>query len=205
MDNLLTPNTSDSDHLWSFACEVYSNSSVAEACLALQDRYDVDVPLLLFCCWAGRDYGELPKELLQQALSFTKAWSSNTTKPLRAIRRDMKTSYSPQWPVSDTDWSDLREQVKRAELASEKLMLDGLSRLILDSSYAAGAEHSGIVAAVLNIKYCFQFSSASNSTQGNGMPYDNDEDANEGGAKVYLIDILSIAFNLERSEIAPLL
>ena len=145
------------DNLWVFACEVYSRPTVDDACLTLQDHYGVDIPLLLCCCWAGYHYGELSPELLQQASSFSKGWSANTTKPLRTIRRDMKTSYSQQWPVPDTDWASLRAQVKNLELASEKLMLEGLSRLISEHAkkHDEPSRQSAILTAIANIKNTF--------------------------------------------------
>jgi len=185
MDNL--SNSEPSDQLWAFACEVYSNSSVSEACLILQDHHNVDVPLLLFCCWVGRHYGVLPEAQLEQALSFTRGCSSNATKPLRTIRRDMKTSYSPQWPVPENDWSDLREQVKQAELASEKMMLTGLSRCVVQVS---PDEHNGLSDAVANIKRYFKLTGSDTSS---------DEDA-----QTYLVDILSTAFSVPKSDVAPL-
>lgn len=149
------------DNLWVFACEVYGRPEVGDACLTLQDRYGVDIPLLLFYCWAGYHYGELSPELQQQASSFSKGWSSNTTKPLRTIRRDMKTSYSQQWPVADTDWSSLRVQVKNLELLSEKLMLEGLSRLIKEkvNKLKEPSEQAIISAAIANIKNGFNVNS----------------------------------------------
>jgi len=122
--------------------------------LQLQDQYGIDIPLLLFCCWSGGRYGELSSALLEQAVSFSKGWSANSTRPLRAIRRDMKTSFSAQWPVSELDWSALREQVKALELKSEELMLNGLDTLLSDMPVKSG----GVAASIKNIKHCFQLS-----------------------------------------------
>ena len=39
--------------LWDFAVRLYAEPGVGEACLALQDRFGVDVPLLLWAAWLG--------------------------------------------------------------------------------------------------------------------------------------------------------
>ncbi|MFT6386975.1 MAG: hypothetical protein ACJAUP_000344 [Cellvibrionaceae bacterium] len=143
------------NNLWFFACEVYSRPRVADACLTLQDRDGVDIPLLLCCCWAGYHYGELSPELLQQASSFSKGWSANTTKPLRTIRRDMKTSYSKQWPVSEDSWFSLREQVKQLELESEKSVFDGLHSLIDSSMQGLSTNKPSIAASIRNVEHSF--------------------------------------------------
>jgi len=38
---------------WTFSLALYSRKPVADYCLALQESFDADVNLLLFCCWLG--------------------------------------------------------------------------------------------------------------------------------------------------------
>ncbi len=140
--------------LWSFACEVYSHSVVSNSCLELQDRYGIEVPLLLFCVWSGWRYGELSNDCLQQASEFSRHYSKVTVEPLRAVRREMKGAYISGWPLEKKAWLDLRENVKSLELNSEKICLEGLARL------AAGMlpvheQGSAVEAGFYNIRYCF--------------------------------------------------
>lgn len=194
-------NTVSDHNLWAFACEVYSQSGVADACIHLQDHYGLDVPLLLFCCWYGRYYGELSPLQIQQALSFSKGWSANTTQPLRAIRRNMKSSYGQQWPLAEGEWLSLREQVKSAELESERLLLQGLSQLASDEAayenmanqcktnqYKANqykANQYKTKAAMVNIKQCFD------------IIFDL---KNNGNAVEFLLEIFKAVFEGEDSD-----
>jgi len=171
--------------LWSFACEVYSKPRVSEVCLSLQDGYAINVPLFLFCCWAGRDYGELSDDVLKQAASFSQAWSTHTTEPLRAVRREMKAVYGEQWPIPDNEWVSLREQVKHVELASERLMLEGLSHLVVqDQNMLVNTEgdHQIMAAAVVNIRRCCRLNE-------------------EPGAKAQLNEVLGAIFDLPVSDL----
>ena len=38
---------------WDFSLSVYSTEGVPAACLVLQDHHQVDVNVILFCCWLG--------------------------------------------------------------------------------------------------------------------------------------------------------
>lgn len=126
--------------LKTFAVTVYSDTDVADACLSLQDENQVDVPLLLFCGWYGAFYGQLPAQHLQQALEISRQLGTHLIKPLRDARRWMKT-HSVEVDVEQR-WSQLREEIKRAELDAELLMLDTLSTLVLKF-----AEHADAVNA----------------------------------------------------------
>ena len=137
--------------LWDFACETYARQGVQSACLYLQEQHGWDIPLLLFCCWTGLRYGALSGMEIQAAKHFAENFSNQTVKPLRAIRATMKLGLNPNWPLSDGDWQQLREQVKIVELEAEKQLLEGLA-----AQFRAHAQTAGDINDVLvNIKRCF--------------------------------------------------
>lgn len=123
--------------LKTFAVAVYSEPGVADACLALQDNHHADVPLLLFCGWYGVYYGQLPSTQLTQASEISRRLGSRLIKPLRKARRWMKTHSVDV--ESEQRWSDLREDIKRAELHAELLMLDTLATMVANAGDEAGA------------------------------------------------------------------
>ena len=137
--------------LWGFACDVYAESGVQQACLRLQDSDHIDVPLLLFCCWSGLRYGAVSKQQLQQAASFSNEYTHISTSSLRTLRRQMKTGYSDHWPISEQAWCVLREQVKSVELESERLILQGLEYLMSDNALRSGVKDD----CIANINHCF--------------------------------------------------
>jgi uncharacterized protein (TIGR02444 family) len=138
--------------LWDFACRLYSQSAVQTACLRLQDQYQMNISLLLFCCWSGRYYGDVSAKRLQQAVYFTDQWSAASTLTLRRLRQTMKAGFNPVWPLSHSEWDVLREQVKAVELESERLLLQGLQQLVIDCPPVQGS----LQAVMHNIKSCFR-------------------------------------------------
>lgn len=149
-------------------------SSVQQACLVLQDTYQVDVPLLLFCLWAGQSYGVLSESVLRQAQQTASLWSEQCVRPLRHIRQQMKQTMEDDdsKDVVDSSWLEIREQIKQLELSSEKQLLLALAALLNspqdssqhslqhsseDVSTVADAKAEGIAMEnmVQNIALCF--------------------------------------------------
>lgn len=145
---------SRSADLWSFASEVYTNFKVSSASLELQDSYDVNVPLLLFCCWSAWRYGELPDADINKIVSYSESWSSLTVMPLRQIRQNMKVNMEASSIISKQDWFELREDIKRLELASEKLLLNGLAKTVEHLPLRVG----DVDVAIVNIQRCLEVS-----------------------------------------------
>jgi len=103
--------------LWDYANALYAKPGVAEACLALQDRRNADVNVLLYCCWhATTGRGRLVDEDLHALLHAVRDWRSEVVEPLRAVRRHMKPDPRP-------DAQALRERIKAAELEAERIEL----------------------------------------------------------------------------------
>lgn len=109
---------------WDFSLRVYGRPGVAEACLRLQDRHDLDVNLLLYFCWlAGIRDRALAAAEIEQAVAATEAWRVEVVKALRVIRRRMKSGFEGM-PRDRTE--RLRKQVQRLELDCEQAEQDFL-------------------------------------------------------------------------------
>lgn len=112
--------SSGNEGLWAFALRLYGAPGVSDACLVLQDESSVDVPVLLFSAWLASSSVALTQSELARIDGLVKAWRDEVIKPLRAVRRRLKTGPHPA-PGPQTE--DLRNGVKAVELASEKIAL----------------------------------------------------------------------------------
>jgi len=112
--------SSENEGLWAFALRLYGAPGVSDACLVLQDESGVDVPVLLFSAWLASSSVALTPSELARIDGLVKAWRDEVIKPLRAVRRRLKTGPHPA-PGPQTE--DLRNGVKAVELASEKIAL----------------------------------------------------------------------------------
>ena len=109
--------------LWRFSQEFYVLPGVAPALIALQDRDERDVNLVLFALWLGvTGRSALDSVSLGAAEKAVRDIRSEIVHPLRSLRRRLK-------GIADNDVQRLREGVKALELAAEKLCQDRLVAL----------------------------------------------------------------------------
>src|SRR6516162_3774111 len=114
---------SNNDTLWRFSLAFYERAGIAETLIALQDRADLDVNLMLFALWVGASgRGRLTGEELAVADRIVCSIRADVVEPLRALRRRLK-------PDPDADVQRLREGIKTLELAAEKVIQDRLGRI----------------------------------------------------------------------------
>ena len=104
---------------WDFSLSLYGKPGVAPACLALQERHGLDVNVLMFCLWLGASgRGPVPAATLAEAFAAAEAWHEEAVRPLRAVRRRLKT------PVGSADPAlaqALRTRIQKIEIDAEHI------------------------------------------------------------------------------------
>lgn len=128
---------------WPWVLRVYGRPGVSPACLHLQDNYGVDVNVLLIALYAasGRGLPLGPSEI-SQLDEAAERLRREVVAPLRAIRRLLKPH--PFGAAGD----ELRNRVKKAELAAEQLEQAHLAAL-LDRMKPPGVAPEEVCHAVL--------------------------------------------------------
>ncbi|MEM0955093.1 MAG: TIGR02444 family protein [Pseudomonadota bacterium] len=113
---------------WRFSLTLYAETGVADACLALQDRYNLDINLLLYGCYLANQ-GHLLETGQASALDqYCTEWRETVVRPVRALRRALK----HQAP-------DVAEKLLAAELVSERDQQAMIWRWHLQQSWQADA------------------------------------------------------------------
>ena len=117
----------DRNPFWIFSLAVYQQPGIPEACLYAQDRFDVDVNVLLFAVWHVASHDRVPEpSLMADAARVSASWRSRVVAPLRTIRRAMKDGIAG-WDAPEVE--ACRDRVKVLELAAERKQQDRLARL----------------------------------------------------------------------------
>ncbi len=124
-------NRHEAEHLWDFSLRIYSDSAVAEACLELQNRFALDVNVLLFCLWHGRYFGEIPAVVMNTAIDISSTWSSQVVTPLRQARTWMKGRQDCYNYIGapEAEFTSLRSAIKKLELSAERMQQNKLASL----------------------------------------------------------------------------
>jgi uncharacterized protein (TIGR02444 family) len=102
------------NEFWRFSLAVYKPPEVAAECLALQEAIGLDVNLLLFCAWLGSRAIVLSRDDIEAASRVVAAWHNSVVRPLRGVRRHIKTQYGDAF-------ENFRSRVKDDELQAEQI------------------------------------------------------------------------------------
>jgi uncharacterized protein (TIGR02444 family) len=112
-------------NLREFALGLYGVDGVPPACLLLQDRFGLDVNVLLLAAYLGVVHRRtLTADQLADVRELADPWRSEVVEPLRAVRRRLKSGPAPA-PSPQT--AVLRSEVARLELDAELIELDQLN------------------------------------------------------------------------------
>ena len=134
--------------LWNFSLAYYAHDGVPQTLLTLQDQYDLDVNLILLAIWAGAEPTlPLKKQDFSALDTVASQWREDIVKPLRAVRRTLKTSVFAETIGSH----ELRTAVAAAELDAEHSAQIALAKKMSDlAPLAATNEIAAGVAANLD-------------------------------------------------------
>lgn len=129
--------------LWDWAVAAYGAPGVGEACLALQDSHDQNVPLLLWSAWVAATGRKPDEETIEAACDTARAWDSVVVAPLRSVRRILK---APVPDIDDGPRESVRNRIKALELEAERHLLDALEALAPEPVGPARPIIDGLVA-----------------------------------------------------------
>jgi uncharacterized protein (TIGR02444 family) len=108
---------------WRFSLNYYRQAGVAEACIALQDDYGVDVNLMLFLLWLAANGQQMSLENIKELDQAVRDWRDLTIIPIREVRRGLKGA--PTF-VEAGKQEAFRTKIKAIELEAERLQQEAL-------------------------------------------------------------------------------
>lgn len=128
---------------WNFELWLYEQPGVSRCCLSLQDRYGVDVVLLLLCAWLGTKDCVLSEAEISEAATQIAPWRTTIVESLRRTRRNFQSLSYPDDPTL----SRLYKQLKLSELTAERIEISLLSNQSnsLLSSFRRGAKKTNTI------------------------------------------------------------
>ena len=113
--------------LWRFALAFYRRPGVAGACITLQDEAGVDVNVMLYLLYLAARGRAIHVDDMRSIEAVTAPWRDAVVVPIREIRRKLK---APLGAFEPEVTSGLRDDIKRIELAAERIESQALESLI---------------------------------------------------------------------------
>jgi len=112
--------------IWEWALAAYGRPGVPDACLALQDSHEQNVPVLLWSAWVAATGRKPDAETIEAACDTARAWDSVVVAPLRSVRRTLR---APIPDIDDGPRENVRNRIKALELEAERHLLEALEVL----------------------------------------------------------------------------
>jgi uncharacterized protein (TIGR02444 family) len=105
---------------WDYSVALYGRPGVEAACIELQRRHRIDVNLVLLCLWLGERGTALDGEALARLCHAADRWQVEVVRPLRTLRRRLKTRLADGEPNSVAgDWPELAASIRERAIALE--------------------------------------------------------------------------------------
>ncbi len=131
---------------WNYSLKLYDFEEVKLLCLSLQDSYNANVNIVLWCCWYATEKGLASQELLQQILRHNIPWHQNVTCQLRHARQWLKKNQSNKLLEA------YRQQILQQEIISEAFQQKQIYDLSMTHEKTS---HNKVDAARLNLECYF--------------------------------------------------
>jgi len=118
--------------LWAYGLDIYGRPGAEARFLALQDAHGQNVCFLIWSLWMAAEGRPADTATLAAGAALARSWEAAAVAPLRAIRRDLKTSTAGGARRRER----LRDAVRQLELQAERMLLE----MLQDASPAPGVD-----------------------------------------------------------------
>jgi uncharacterized protein (TIGR02444 family) len=117
------------DHpFWDYALSVYGGDGVSAACIALQDKHEIDVNYLLLSLWTGHDgRPPLTPAEFDELFQVTESWNREIVCEIRDLRAKVSSGYGA---VGEARRSAVRNAVLTLEIDCEHVELLAMAEVL---------------------------------------------------------------------------
>lgn len=133
---------------WNYSSQMWSLPEVESICLELQNQHDLNVNLLLFCCWIGEQQLRLDENQVKTLVEAAEPWET-VIKPLRSSRDVMKQQLLAM-PAELIDQTV--KNITEMELNAEHMQQISLEKAISLEQFSSCESESGIECSLCNLK-----------------------------------------------------
>jgi uncharacterized protein (TIGR02444 family) len=114
----LAPEFSEENPFWNFSLEIYARTGVAEACLALQNEFGVDVNMVLYCVWLADQGRALDDAAAGDCIAITHPWQTRMVSIIRELGRACR---NDSLLAPEAFRESIRRELARVELHAERI------------------------------------------------------------------------------------
>lgn len=120
----------EASEFWDFSISLYRRDGVADACLALQDRHNLDINFFFFCIWTAQQGLSTDAPTVELWHSKISDWHNNVVRHLRFLRRALKNnSMGSEMELAQS----FRARLQKLEIDAEHIEQITLTKLVSDT------------------------------------------------------------------------
>ena len=134
--------------LWNYSTQLWTLPSVETICLDLQNNFEVNINILLYCCWVGDKKLCLNEDDVQSLLDSIHPWQT-IIKPLRDSRKMMQ-QHLIAMPANMVDQTV--SNMSEMELNAEHMSQLAIEKALKPEKITHTPDQSNIECCLSNIK-----------------------------------------------------
>jgi uncharacterized protein (TIGR02444 family) len=138
---------------WNYSLQTYQLPVVEQICLKLQNEFQADVNMVLYCCWTGDQLLRLESDDITALVTTSAPWQDAILKPLRNARKTVK-QHIIAMPA------DLLDQtignMKQMEINAEHLQQLELEKVLDLNEKIPSEDASNVTITAANLALYFQ-------------------------------------------------
>ena len=134
--------------LWNYSTQIWTLPEVERICIDMQNDHDINVNILLYCCWAGEKNLILSDDDMQALLDTVQPWQT-IIKPLRDSRKMMQ-QHLIAMPANMVDQTVAN--MSEMELNAEHMTQLAMEKVLKLESISPAPDQSNIECSLNNIK-----------------------------------------------------
>ncbi|MEM9705399.1 MAG: TIGR02444 family protein [Pseudomonadota bacterium] len=116
----------EAGRLWTWSVAHYQKPGVSDLLISFQDAHNLNVNLILWCHWTATFRGAVETKILREAFAVSNQWAEQVVRPLRNVRRKLKT---PSARLNAQRVEALRQMIKQSELDAEAIEQQALEQV----------------------------------------------------------------------------
>lgn len=151
--------------LWDFALQAYANDDLEHQSLQLQDEFNANVNIILWCCWLEVEDIHLSADWLDDVLITIDSVSLQTVSKLRAVRKMLKESGS----FTKVQALSIKKHILNAEMMIEKVLLQRLQDLTCRFLESKDYKNFAKEGKKLNLEYYLEFIGVADARKSAGL------------------------------------
>ncbi|MDH5765093.1 MAG: TIGR02444 family protein [Gammaproteobacteria bacterium] len=151
---------------WNYSINTYQLPTIERVCLKLQQLYDADINILLYCCWVGEKHILLDEKDIEKLIYVGQPWQTNILVHIRNAHHTLNTS---NVTLAEDVLEETRKSISEMEINAEHMAQLALEKAINLRNKPRNKHLDSRDCALHNLQHYFQQLKPSDDKEANRL------------------------------------